>query len=134
MFNILRDLFYLYKLLPNNIVSSMFYLNFVFPSYSTFFNSTIVMMYLDTNIFLFLLSIFLNFIFLFFLLMMKRHVTNTLLFLLPPSCMVVPIGELANKLSFSSTTFSISNMASSFKTALPTISTEKDIGMDIQMG
>ena len=134
MFNILRDLFYLYKLLPNNIVSSMFYLNFVFPSYSTFFNSTIVMMYLDTNIFLFLLSIFLNFIFLFFLLMMKRHVTNTLLFLLPPSCMVAPIGELANKLFFSSTTFSISNMASSFKTALPTISTEKDIGMDIQMG
>ena len=134
MFNILRDLFYLYKLLPNNIVSSMFYLNFVFPSYSTFFNSTIVMMYLDTNIFLFLLSIFLNFIFLFFLLMMKRHVTNTLLFLLPPSCMVAPIGELANKLSFSATTFSISNMASSFKTALPTISTEKDIGMDIQMG
>ena len=48
--------------------------------------------------------------------------------------MVAPIGELANKLSFPSTTFSISNMASSFKTALPTMSTEKDIGMDIQTG
>ena len=69
---------------------------------------------------------------------MKRHVTlqshASLLFLLPPSCMIAPIGELANKLSFSSTTFSISTMASSFKTALPTMSTETDVGMDIQTG
>ena len=60
--------------------------------------------------------------------------SRSLLFLLPPSCMVVPIGESANKLSFSSTTFSISTMASSLKTALPTMSTETDVGMDIQTG
>ena len=58
----------------------------------------------------------------------------SLFFLLPPSCMVALIGEPANKLSFSSTTFSISTMASPFKTALPTMFTEKDVGMDIQMG
>ena len=48
--------------------------------------------------------------------------------------MVAPIGKLANKLSFSSTTFSTSTTASNFKTSLPTMSTEKDVGMDIQSG
>ena len=57
-----------------------------------------------------------------------------LLFLLPPSCMVAPIRKLANKLSFSSTTFSTSTTAPNFKTFLPTMSTEKDIGIDIQSG
>ena len=55
-------------------------------------------------------------------------------FLLPPSCMVAPIRKLVNKLSFSSTTFSTSTTASNFKTSLPTMSTEKDIGIDIQSG
>ena len=35
---------------------------------------------------------------------------------------------------FSSTTFNTSTMASNFKTSLPTMSTEKDIGIDIQSG
>jgi len=35
-----------------------------------------VMVYLDTNIFLFLLFIFLNLIFLFLILIMKRHMTT----------------------------------------------------------
>ena len=65
--------------------------------------------------------------------MIKRYVTS-LLFLLPPSCIVASIGELANKLTFSSTTFSISTTASPFKTTLPTMSTQKDVGMDIQTG
>ena len=48
--------------------------------------------------------------------------------------MVAPIGESANKVSFTLTTFSISTMASPFKTALPTMSTEMDVGMNIQTG
>ena len=48
--------------------------------------------------------------------------------------MVASIGKLANKLSFSSTTFSTSTTASNFKTSLPTMSTEKNVGMDIQSG
>ena len=59
--------------------------------------------------------------------------TKTLLFLLPPSCMVVPIGKFANKFSFS-THFSKSNMASNFDTSLPPMSNNMDLGMDIQLG
>ena len=57
-----------------------------------------------------------------------------LLFLLPPSCMVAPIGKFANKFSFSPNNFSISTTASNTNSPLPTMSTEKDIGMDIQKG
>ena len=56
----------------------------------------------------------------------------SLLFLLPPSCMVVPIGNSANKLSFLFSTFSTITTASNIKTSLPTMSTQIDIGMDIQ--
>ena len=57
----------------------------------------------------------------------------SLLFLLPPSCMVVPIRKFANKFSFS-THFSKSNMASNFNTSLLSMSNNMDLGMDIQLG
>ena len=57
----------------------------------------------------------------------------TLLFLLPPSFMVAPIGKLANKFSFS-THFSKSDMASNSNTSLPPMSNKMNIGMDIQSG
>ena len=61
--------------------------------------------------------------------------TDTLLlFLLPPSCMVAPIGKLVNKFSFSPNNFSISTTASNTNSPLSIMSTEKDIGMDIQKG
>ena len=63
---------------------------------------------------------------------MKRHITS-LLFLLPPSCMVAPIGKFANKFSFSSH-FSKFNMTSNFNTSLPPLSNNSDLGMDIQLG
>ena len=54
-----------------------------------------------------------------------------LLFLLPPSCMVVPIGNIANKFitspTFSSPTTSFANINS----LLPTVSFVNDIGIDI---
>ena len=58
---------------------------------------------------------------------------SSLLFLLPPSCMVAPIGKFANKFSFS-THFSKSNTASNFDTSLPSMSNDMDLGMDIQLG
>jgi len=48
--------------------------------------------------------------------------------------MVVPIGKLANKLSFSSSSFSNSSMAFELQPTLPTISFERNIGMDNQSG
>ena len=66
-----------------------------------------VIVCLDTNIFLFLLSIFLDLIFLFLFIFLdnKEACDHCFLFLLPPSCMVAPIGEIANKFNFT-TSFS----------------------------
>ena len=58
---------------------------------------------------------------------------RSLLFLLPPSCIVVPIGKFANQFSFS-THFSKSSTASNFDTSLPPMSNNMDLGMDIQLG
>ena len=59
---------------------------------------------------------------------------QTLLFLLPPSCMVAPIGKFANKFSFSSH-FNTSNMDSNLNTtSLPPMSIRNNLGMDIQQG
>ena len=57
-----------------------------------------------------------------------------LLFLLPPSCMVAPIGKSANKLFFSSIPFSNSTTVSNFNNSLPTMFSGMNIGMDIQSG
>ena len=65
---------------------------------------------------------------------MTRPKLSSLLFLLPPSCMVAPIGKLANKSLFSSTIFSNSTTDSKLKKLLPTMSTELNIGMDFQQG
>ena len=55
---------------------------------------------------------------------------TSLLFLLPPSCMVAPIGNIANKLFFPST-FSSSTMSNSQASALPTVFSSNHMGMDI---
>ena len=55
-------------------------------------------------------------------------------FLLPPSYMVAPIGNTANKSSFSPMNFSTSNTALNIKTSLPAVSFVNNIGMDIPMG
>ena len=55
-------------------------------------------------------------------------------FLLPPSYMVAPIGKLVNKLSFSSSSFSSSTTAFELQPTLPTMSFERNIGMDNQSG
>ena len=62
---------------------------------------------------------------------MKRHVTITF-FLLPPSYMVAPIRNIANK--FLSFTFSSSTMSKSQALALPTVSSLNRTGMDISTG
>ena len=67
--------------------------------------------------------------------MMKRHVTvvtQRLLFLLPPSCMVAPIGKSANKYSF--LFFNNTTTASNFQNTLLTMPSEINIGMDLQSG
>ena len=57
-----------------------------------------------------------------------------LLFLLPLSCMVVPIGKFVNQFSFS-THFNTSNMDSNLNTtSLPPMSIRNDLGIDIQQG
>ena len=59
---------------------------------------------------------------------------HMLLFLLPLSCMVVPIGKFVNKLSFS-TYFNTSNTDSNLNTtSLPPMSIRNDLGIDIQWG
>ena len=60
---------------------------------------------------------------------------SLLLFLLPPSCMVAPIGNIANKTLFSSATnFNTSNTALNIKSSIPTMSSANNIGMDIPTG
>ena len=56
-----------------------------------------------------------------------------LLFLLPPSCMVVPIGNIANKLIFPST-FSSSTMSNSQDFVLPTVFSPNHTEIDIPVG
>ena len=57
----------------------------------------------------------------------------SLLFLLPPSCMVAPIGNIANKLFFPST-FSSSTTFNSQTFVLPTVFPSNYMGMDISAG
>ena len=59
---------------------------------------------------------------------------SSLLFLLPPSCMVAPIGKSANKLPFSFSSFSNSTTDSNNKNLLPAMPSESSIGMDNQSG
>ena len=58
---------------------------------------------------------------------------SLLLFLLPPSCMVAPIGNIANKFIFS-TAFSSSNISNSQESVLPTMFPTNHMGMDIPTG
>ena len=58
----------------------------------------------------------------------------SLLFLLPPSCMVAPIGNTANKFSFSSNLFNTSTTILNINTAIPAMSSAIGIGMNIQTG
>ena len=53
-------------------------------------------------------------------------------FLLPPSCMVAPIGNIANK--FPSSTFSSSTTPKLQALVLPTVSSLNHTGMDISIG
>ena len=55
--------------------------------------------------------------------------TRSLLFLLPPSCMVAPIGKSANKLSFSLSNFNNSATDPLFNNPLPAMPSESSIGM-----
>ena len=53
----------------------------------------------------------------------------SLLFLLLPSCMVVPIGKSANKFSLSLSNFSNSTTDPLFNNSLPAMPSESSIGM-----
>ena len=63
-----------------------------------------------------------------------KNVITIAFFLLPPSCMVVPIGNLANKSHFSLTNTNFLNTDLNTKHFIPTMSSTNDIGMDIPMG
>ena len=65
---------------------------------------------------------------------MADHPSTLLLFLLPPSYMVAPIGNIVNKLFFSTTNINSSNIALNIKSSIPTMSSANDIGMDIPTG
>ena len=65
---------------------------------------------------------------------MLYNVSASLLFLLPLSCMVAPIGKSANKLPFSLSNFSNSTTDSSFNNPLPAMPSESSIGMVNQTG
>ena len=56
-----------------------------------------------------------------------------LLFLLPPSCMVVPIGETANKFNFT-TFFSTTIQSNNQQTFLPSVNTFSNTEMDHSTG
>ena len=55
-------------------------------------------------------------------------------FLLPPSCMVAPIGKHSEYIHFFPTNFNTSTMALNDKFSLPTMSSANGIGMDILTG
>ena len=59
---------------------------------------------------------------------------KTLLFLLPPSCMVASIGNIVNISSFSTNLFNISTMDLNNNSTNPTMFSMNSIGMDIQAG
>ena len=59
---------------------------------------------------------------------------TTLLFLLPPSCMVVPIGNIANKFFVSSSFSPSTTSTSNDKPSLPTVSSINNIGIDKSSG
>ena len=61
-------------------------------------------------------------------------VIPSLLFLLPPSYMVAPIGNIANTSSFSTNLFNISTTNLNNGSTNPTMSSMNSIGMDIQAG
>ena len=62
------------------------------------------------------------------------HFPTSLLFLLPPSCMIAPIGNIANTSSFSTNLFNISTTNLNNDSTNPTMSSMNGIGMDIQAG
>ena len=66
--------------------------------------------------------------------MLSNTVECMLLFLLPPSCIVAPIGKSVNKSSFSFSTPSNSTTEPNFKNLLPAMPSEISIGMDNQLG
>ena len=65
------------------------------------------------------------------------HIVNykdmkaSLLFLLPPSYIVVPIGNIVNKSTFSPTIFNTTITALNVKSSIPTMSSAYNIGIDI---
>ena len=63
---------------------------------------------------------------------MKKYVTS-LLFLLPPSCMVAPIGNTANKFIFPPT-FSTTITSHNQQTVLPTVNASINTEMDESTG
>ena len=63
-----------------------------------------------------------------------KVVEQSLLFLVPPSWMVVSIGNIANKSIFSPTNFSTIITALNIKSFIPTMSSANDIGIDIPTG
>ena len=65
---------------------------------------------------------------------MTSHIYPSLLFLLPPSCMVAPIGKIVNTSSFSTNLFNISTTNLNNNSTNPTMSSMNGIGMDIQAG
>ena len=60
-------------------------------------------------------------------------VTTSLLFLLPPSCIVASIGNIANKFIFPPT-FSTTIIFHNQQTVLPTVNTQINTGMDESIG
>ena len=87
----------------------------------------------NSRLYLFSIS-FLIFIFIYFFYLELRvrgwcDVTLTLLFLLPPSCIVAPIGNIANKFNFP-LTFSSTIMPNSQQISLPTVFLTSSTGMD----
>ena len=69
-----------------------------------------------------------------YLIITNYYIYTLLLFLLPPSCMVVPIEKSVNKLSFSLSNFSNSTTDSFFNNPLPAMPSESSIGMVNQTG
>jgi len=65
--------------------------------------------------------------------MLTTEVLILLLFLLPPSCMVAPIGETANKFNFS-TSFSSTIQSNNQQTLLPSVNTFSNTEMDHSTG
>ena len=63
----------------------------------------------------------------------KVYLPSLLLFLLPPSCIVVPIGETANKFTFQ-TSFSTTISSTNQQTFLPSVNVSNNMEMDHSTG